>query len=122
MFSRIVLGHNHKRSTGNDSTGLHPCSATHPLRRVYKTDCCVTFMCSTNYWWPAVLQKSRKLQTRIMIEPYYSFFHYCLQGWQNGTIRKHGIRYASIFAKKYSTLVRYAFFCNGTGAVRWCAV
>ena len=29
------------------------------------------------------------------------------------------VRYASIFAKKYGTLVRYAFFCNGTGTLRW---
>ena len=28
------------------------------------------------------------------------------------------VRYASIFAKRYGTLVRYAFFCNGTGTVR----
>ena len=25
------------------------------------------------------------------------------------------VRYASIFAKRYGTLVRYAFFCDGTG-------
>ena len=33
------------------------------------------------------------------------------------------IRYASIFAKRYGTLVRYVgtvrLFCNGTGTVRW---
>ena len=53
------------------------------------------------------------------------------RGWQYGTIR-----YASIFAKKYGTLIWYAFFvmvrvryvgtvrffCNGTGTVRWYAV
>ena len=53
------------------------------------------------------------------------------QGWQYGTVR-----YASIFAKKYGMLVRYAFFvmvrvryvgtvrllCDGTGTVRWYAV
>ena len=46
------------------------------------------------------------------------------------------VRYASIFAKRYGTLVRYAFFvmvrvryvgtiglfCNGTGTVRWYVV
>ena len=44
------------------------------------------------------------------------------------------VRYASIFAKKYGTLVRYAFFikvryvgtvrffCKGTGTVRWYAL
>ena len=46
------------------------------------------------------------------------------------------VRYASIFAKKYGTLVHYAsfvmirvwyvgtarLFCNGTGTVRWYAV
>ena len=33
------------------------------------------------------------------------------QGWQYGTIRYVGtVRYASIFAKKYGMLVRYAFF------------
>ena len=30
---------------------------------------------------------------------------YCAQGWQYGTVR-----YALMFAKKYGTLVRYAFF------------
>ena len=29
-------------------------------------------------WWPAILQKIEKLQTRIISERYYSFFHYCL--------------------------------------------
>ena len=53
------------------------------------------------------------------------------------TIRYVGtVRYASIFAKKYGTLVRYAFFvmvrvrydgtvrlfCSGTSTVRWYAV
>ena len=53
------------------------------------------------------------------------------------TVRYVGtVRYASIFAKKYGTLVRYAFFvmvrvryvgtvrllCDGTGTVRWYAV
>ena len=37
--------------------------------------------------------------------------------WYLGTVR-----YASIFARKYGTLVRYAgtvrFFCNGTGTIR----
>ena len=28
------------------------------------------------------------------------------------------VRYASIFARKYGTLVQFAFFCNGTGTVR----
>ena len=51
--------------------------------------------------------------------------------WYVGTVR-----YASIFAKKYGTLVRYAFFvmvrvryvgmvclfCKGTGMVRWYAL
>ena len=46
------------------------------------------------------------------------------------------VRYAPIFAKKYGTVVRYAFFvmervrydgtvrlsCSGTGTVRWYAV
>ena len=43
------------------------------------------------------------------------------------------VRYASIFAKKYGTLVWHAFFvkvryvgtvrpCNGTGTVRWYAI
>ena len=60
-----------------------------------------------------------------------------MQGWQYGTVRWHGrLRYASIFAKKYATLVRYVFFvmvrvrhvgmvrlfCNGTGTVRWYAL
>ena len=53
------------------------------------------------------------------------------QGWQYGKVR-----YASIFAKKYGTLVWYAFlvmvrvwytgtvrlFCDDTGTVRWYAV
>ena len=57
--------------------------------------------------------------------------HIYKQGWQYGTVR-----YASIFAKKYGTLVRYAFFVkvrvryvgtvrlsyDGTGTVRWYAV
>ena len=51
------------------------------------------------------------------------------------TVRYVGtVRHASIFAKKYGTLVRYAFFvmvryvgmvrlfCNVTGMVRWYAV
>ena len=29
------------------------------------------------------------------------------------------VRYASIFAKKYGTMVRCVFFLYGTGAVRW---
>ena len=34
-----------------------------------------------------------------------------MQGWQYGTVRYVGtVRYASIFVKKYDTLVRYAFF------------
>ena len=32
------------------------------------------------------------------------------------------VRYAPIFAKKYGALVRYVFFCNGTGKVRWYAL
>ena len=59
------------------------------------------------------------------------------QGWQYGTVRYVGtVRYASIFVKKYGTLVRYAFFvmvrvryvgtvrllCDGTGTVRWYAI
>ena len=33
------------------------------------------------------------------------------QEWQYGTVRYVGtVRYASIFAKKYGTLIRYAFF------------
>ena len=32
------------------------------------------------------------------------------QEWQYGTVRKYGtVLYASIFAKKYGTLVQYAF-------------
>ena len=32
------------------------------------------------------------------------------------------VRFASIFAKKYRKLVRYAFFYHGTVTVRWYAV
>ena len=52
MFSRIVSGHNHSQSTANDCRGIHPYSATHPKRRVNKTDYCITSMHSS--WWPAV--------------------------------------------------------------------
>ena len=60
----------------------------------------------------------------------------CRQGWQYGTVRYLGtVRYASIFAKKYGTLVRHVFFVmvwvryvgtvrlfrKGTGTVRWYA-
>ena len=37
-------------------------------------------------------------------------------------VRYRTVRYASIFAKKYGTLVRYVFFCKGTGTVRWYAL
>ena len=51
-------------------------------------------------------------------------------------VQYNTVRYASIFAKKYGTLVRYAFFvmvqvryvgtvrllCDSTGTVRWYAV
>ena len=58
-----------------------------------------------------------------------AFSRTCRQARQYGAVR-----YASVFVKKYNTLVRYAFplvvrvryvgtgsfFCNGT--VRWCVV
>ena len=65
----------------------------------------------------------------------------CTDASEPATIRppdKDGstVRYASIFTKKYGTLVRYAFFvmvrvryvgterllCDGTGTVRWYAI
>ena len=64
----------------------------------------------------------------------------CIAVHKDGnTVRYVGtVRYASTFAKRYGTLVRYAFFvtvrvrvryvgtvrlfCNGTGTVRWYAV
>ena len=62
MFARIVLGHNHKRSIGIDSIGLHPYSVF-VRRRVHKgvfirRIICVTFMYSS--WWPAILQRVKK--------------------------------------------------------------
>ena len=36
MFSSIVSDHDHLQSTGNDSLGVHPSSATNPLRHVKK--------------------------------------------------------------------------------------
>ena len=87
---------------------------------------------------PASPQKCPVLGTRTTL-----FFDLLKMGqghdqeWQYGTIRYVGtVRYALIFVKKYSTLVRYAFFvmvrvrcvsterfsCNGTGTVRGYAI
>ena len=57
------------------------------------------------------------------------YFHIFMLNTKDGGT----VRYASIFAKRYGTLVRYAFFvmvqvryigtvrlfCNGSGTVRW---
>ena len=57
------------------------------------------------------------------------YFHIFILNTKDGST----VRYASIFARRYGTLVRYAFFvmervryvgtvrlfCNGTGTVRW---
>ena len=59
MFSRIASGHHHLRSTGND---LRLTIASHLS----------TAVCGEQF-----RKEWRKLQTRIMLERYYSFFHYC---------------------------------------------
>ena len=59
----------------------------------------VNFSCN---WW--FLPKSNYNKCCI------KFFANGDQGWQYGTVRYVGtVRYASTFAKKYGTLVRYAF-------------
>ena len=78
MFSRIASGHNHLRSIGINSVGLHPYSVF-IKRRVYNTDYLRHIYVRTA---PVGGQQFRiewrKLQTRIMLELYYPFFHYCL--------------------------------------------
>ena len=58
MFLRIFSGYYHQRNTGNASVGIRSYSATHPQRRVNKTNYWVTFMYIS--WWPAILQTIEK--------------------------------------------------------------
>ena len=51
----------------------------------------------------------KSLIFRLVISKSVKFASRQKQGWQYGTVRKY-VRYASIFGKKYGTLVRYAFF------------
>ena len=53
----------------------------------------------------------RSLIYRLVISKSVKVASSLKKGWQYGTVRKYG-RYASIFAKKYVTLVRYAFFAT----------
>ena len=76
MLIRVASGHNRKRSTSNDSIGLHPYSATHRKGELIRL-LIASYLC-TAVGGQQFRKEWRKLQTRIMFKRYYSFFHYCL--------------------------------------------
>ena len=73
MFSRIVLGHNHWRSTSNNSTQAYILIPRHIRKDVLIRQIIASHLC-TAIGGHQFRKESTKLQTRIVFERYYSFF------------------------------------------------